>query len=185
MRKVFDILLIATILVGVAYACSSDYMEPYEEGLVYNAYDPREELILITDSIPLVSSVEKLTRGENWEYTNQKYLGGVMQNYNMYDGSCYITMSVSVLVTIDSLGFLMYPSYYQEIQGYPVTVDVTIPDKVGSGVSWTYHSSRATISSTKQSVRVEVRGTFHDYMGFFKKDTYQNVTVHESKSIGL
>ncbi len=65
MRKVFDILLIATILVGVVYACSSDYFEPYEESFVYNAYDPREELILITDSIPLESSVETLAIGES------------------------------------------------------------------------------------------------------------------------
>ena len=186
MRKIFDFALICAIVVAVVYACSEDYFAPYEENLELNAHDPRLELIAEIDSAKLQESgVETLALGENMVDVNQQImLTKEIKKFHKHDQSSYISMTVTVLAATDSLNNFIYPSYYQEIQGYPVTVTVSIPKEVGSGVHWAYSSSRATIISPR-TIMVEVRGVFADYMGYFRENVYENVNVDVEGTLGL
>ncbi len=184
MKKI-DFALICAIVVGVFYACSEDYFAPYAENLELNANDPRLELIAEIDSTKRKrENVEKLSIGENTVNVNQQIILSKEFKFYKYDYSTHISMPVTVLVTTDSVTNFIYPTFYQEVQGYPVNVNVTIPSSVGSGIHWTYSSSRATIVSPKV-IRLEVRGIFHDYMGFFQKDVAENVHIDVAANLTL
>ena len=184
MKRLFDLALLCAMIVLAFYACSEDVFSPYEENLVFNSNDPRLEMIASVDSAKRMGeNVERISIGENMENANQLFIAKNFNFYNYNDSDC-ITMLVTVLVTIDSVSNFIYPTFYQEVQGYPVNVNVTIPSSVGSGVHWSYSSSRATIISPNV-VRLEVRGIFHDYMGFFQKNVAENVHVDVSANLTL
>ena len=184
MKKIFDFALICVIIIVAFYACSEDIFSPYEESLVFNSNDPRLDMIASVDSAKRKrENIETLSIGENMVNANQLFVSKNFK-FNNYNDSDHITMSVTVLATIDSVSNFIYPTFYQEVQGYPVNVNVTIPNSVGSGVHWTYSSSCAMIESPK-NIRLEVRGVFHDYMGFFQKDVAENVHVDVSATLTL
>lgn len=58
-------MLSLTAVVGLVYACSSDYLEPYTETLTLNSEDPRMANI-VADSVRIASNsgVETLSIGE-------------------------------------------------------------------------------------------------------------------------
>ena len=186
MKKVFDIALICVIIIVAFYACSEEIFSSYEENLVLNSNDPRLEMVASVDSAKRKrENIETLSVGENMVDVNQQvYITREIRKFYNHSRKEKIVMSVSVLAATDSLANFIYPSFYQEVQGYPVNVNVTIPSSVGSGVHWTCSSSRATIASPK-TILVEVRGVFHDYMGFFRDGVYENVNVDISSSLSL
>ena len=65
MRRILNIVLSLTAVVGLVYACSSDYLEPYTETLILNSEDPRTANI-VADSVRIASNsgVETLSIGE-------------------------------------------------------------------------------------------------------------------------
>lgn len=65
MRRILNIMLSLIAVVGLVYACSSDYLEPYTETLTLNSEDPRMANI-VADSVRIASNsgVETLSIGE-------------------------------------------------------------------------------------------------------------------------
>ena len=65
MRKILNVVLSLIAVVGLVYACSSDYLEPYTETLIFNSSDPRAETI-VADSVRIASNsgIETLSIGE-------------------------------------------------------------------------------------------------------------------------
>lgn len=65
MRRILNIGLSLVVVVGLVYACSSDYLEPYTETLTLNSGDPRTANI-VADSVRITSNsgVETLSTGE-------------------------------------------------------------------------------------------------------------------------
>ena len=60
MRRILNIVLSLTAVVGLVYACSSDYLEPYTETLILNSEDPRTANIVADIIIRMMPDVGAL-----------------------------------------------------------------------------------------------------------------------------
>ena len=80
------------------------------------------------------SSVETLAIGESTEHY-QQYARVEVGKFYKHDRKNYITISALVLVAVDSVGNLIYPTMYQEMTGYPISLSVAEREISGSSLS--------------------------------------------------
>ncbi|MBE6334990.1 MAG: hypothetical protein E7071_09300 [Bacteroidales bacterium] len=185
MKKIFNIiLLIPMVIIGLQYACSSDVLDSFGNNIELDANDPRISMVMLMDSIKANgSSVETLAIGESTEHY-QQYARVEVGKFYKHDRTNHITISALVLVTVDSVGNLIYPTTYQEMTGYPISLSVAFPSNEASLVRWSQNAAYARKAGRKE-ITIEVRGVFNDFDGYFTKDKPEVVNVDVSKTVGV
>lgn len=183
MKKIFNIiLLIPMVIIGLQYACSSDVLDSFGNNIELNAKDPRISMLMDSTKAKS-SSVETLAIGESTEHY-QQYASVEVGKFYKHDRTNYITISALVLVAVDSVGNLIYPTTYQEITGYPISLSVSFPSNELSLVRWTQNAAYARKAGRKE-ITIEVRGVFNDFDGYFTKDKPEVVNVDILKTVGI
>ncbi len=185
MKKIFNIiLLIPMVIIGLQYACSSDVLDSFGYNIELDANDPRISMLMLMDSIKTKgSSVEMLAIGESTEHY-QQYTRVEVGKFYRHDRKNHIAISALVLVSVDSVGNLIYPTTFQEMTGYPITLTVDFPADENMLVRWTQNAAYARKAGRKEII-VEVRGVFNDFDGYFTKDKPEVVNIDVSKTVGV
>ena len=171
---------------GLQYSCSSDIDNIFENNLTFDMCDPRMLFLKSSDTTISVSSnsIERLSFGESTGVQNQLYVSAQIAKFYKYDRTNYINMSALIQVTVDSVGNLIYPTSFQEMTGYPITLSVDFPAGEKSLVRWSQSAAYARKSGQK-TISIEVRGVFNDFDGYFTKDKPEPVYIDEAKSVSI